>query len=609
MNDIKFNKELLEKVLQEDEKLVLTREESRKMTGYASIDKPWMKWHNVKDVDLSVPNMSFYDFFMDGINQYDGMKLLGLENLRSYDNQEISLEVDKASKRFINLGVKKGDVVSFMMLNVPEVVIMFLALNKIGAVANLIKFDESPARINYMLNLTKSKYFFISEVPFIVENVYKSSMMENSLENIVVVPVMDSVLNSDNQNNINLEKFMTYSDYKHNYSSDINVKFEDNSLSDTAVIVYTGGSTGDAKGVELTNKNLIAMALGMKYSNYGFTKGKSSLNILPPAIAYYINATCGLIFCGVRVMLVPNFEISKYPELVDKYKPNLIFSGPILLKAIEKCDINDFSYLTNPVSGGDKLYETEEVEINEALHRKGAQSVQQGYGASEETAIATCNPYGNTKVGSIGVPMANVTIGIFDYKTDQELQYGEKGEICITGDTVMKGYLNNPEATNATLYKHSDGKIWAHTDDLGVMDDEGYIFHKGRAKRMLTRQGGKLWLSDVEAEINALPVVEECCVVKLDDEIEREVPVVHIVLKECELSIEEMINQIDEYIREHCPAIYLPKYYIIKEELPYTATNRKLDFKTLEKENILDSNEFTLSGKIIKPKSYTKILK
>ena len=352
---------------------------------------------------------------------------------------------------------------------------------------------------------------------------------------------------------------------------------------------------------------MIKVEIGLKYSNYGFTYGKTSMNILPPAIAYYLNATCGLMVCGVRVTQIPAFEIEKYPELVDTYKPNIIYSGPILLKLMAVSPYN-FSYLTNPVSGGDKLLVNEELMINDAFKEKGSNKVQQGYGSSEVTAVATCNPEIDSKIGSLGIPMINVDVSIFEYQTDKEIPYGEnlEGEICISGPTLMKGYLNNKEATDYVKRYHNDGKYWLHTDDIGVMDEDGFIFHKGRYKRMLTRQGQKLWLSALEEEVMKTSLVKDCCAVKFPDQVEREVPVLHVVLNDGDGI--EVIEKLDTYLKENCPPSYLPKYYVIKEYLPVTEVNNKKDFKTLEKENILDTSEFIITGKIIKPRKKVKKL-
>ena len=628
-----------------DEIFKLDREGSKKnKTGFASIDKPWMKWHDDAYKDLEISDDNFYDYFMEEIGKYpDDTVFLDILGQKGFTKSDIEREVKKQIKMFTNAGVKPGEVVSFMMLNVPEVIFAFLALNKMGAIANLIKFDESPDRINYMLNLTKTKYFFVSDVPEMVANASKVLKMDNMLERVITIPVMESIFESklkekeikarmdeliytthtlydedleqkefqeldELKRQLSLEdsnsKMISYAKYKDLYLKKTPVKLLHKGSDKTALIVYTGGSTGDAKGVELTNKNIVSMAHGLKYSNYGFTYGKTSMNILPPAIAYYLNATCGLMVCGVRVTQIPAFEIEKYPELVDMYKPNIIYSGPILLKLMAASPYN-FSYLTNPASGGDKLLVNEELMINEALKKKGAKPIQQGYGSSEVTAVATCNPE-DGRVGSLGIPMINVDISIFEYQTDKEIPYGmnKEGEICISGPTLMKGYLNNPSATDYVKKYHSDGKYWLHTDDIGVMDEDGFVYHKGRFKRMLTRSGQKLWLSALEEEVMKTKLVKDCCSVKFPDEVEREVPVLHVVLNDGDDI--GVIETLDNYIRENCPPTYIPKYYVIKEFLPVTEVNNKKDFKTLEKENILDTSEFIIAGKIVRPRKKVK---
>ena len=624
----------------------MTEKNREKKTGYASIDKPWMKWHDDKYKDIELTDDNFYDYFMNETSKYpEETILLDLMGKLGYTRKDIEFEVQKHIKMFTNLGVHEGEVVSFMMLNVPEVIFMFLALNKMGAIANLIKYDESPERINYMLNLTKSNFFFVQDVPPILTNVSKVLEHNNSLKKVITIPVMESLVTSELKgdeirkkiddivytthiNDIKTEKkeyeelkelkrelsledensiIISYAKYKDLYLKRTAVRLLNKGSDRTTLIVYTGGSTGDAKGVELTNKNLVAMVHGLKYSNYGFTYGKTSMNILPPAIAYYLNATCGLMICGVRVTQIPIFEIEKYPELVNEYKPNIIYSGPILLKLMAMSPY-DYPYLTNPVSGGDKLLVNEELMINEAFEKKGTNKVQQGYGSSEVTAVATCNPEMNSKIGSLGIPMINVDMSIFEYQTDKEIPYGQnlEGEICISGPTLMKGYLNNPEATDYVKRYHNDGKYWLHTDDIGVMDSDGFVFHKGRYKRMLTRSGTKLWLSALEEEVMKTGLVKDCCAVKFPDDVEREVPVLHVVLNDNDDS--SKIKELDNFIKTNCPPNYLPKYYVIKEYLPVTEVNNKKDFKSLEKENILDEEEFVIIGNIIKSKNKVKKL-
>ena len=633
--------------------------ESKKLTGYASIDKPWLKWYqhgeDFKDIEFNKTNC--YDYFFDVTKNYDWplIEYYG----KKYTKEEIKEEVDNYIKRFTTMGIKEGDTVSFILLNVPETMFFLLALSKMGAAVNLIKFDESPERIKFMTNLSNSKYLFASEVPFIMDNVSSALDLGSNIEKVISLPVteaipkekMTNMLYKQAKSNLpnetdedkiieevikiyhktindrtslieNLKShgdFITFDEWKNTYHGE-EMRTIEGGADNTVAIVYTGGTTGAPKGVELTNNNLNYSAHNFLYSEMDFYPKLKSMDILPPSIGYYFNATYDLLCCGVSVNFISQFKVQEYPNLIKEHKPNIFMAGPILLKAIVDADIlDDTSFMVAPISGGDKLFLEEEERFNEYAKSKGGIAtvgdekietrVRQGWGLTESTAAASYLNRGAAKTGSIGIPLIDVTVGVFDYvpadefdkDTLEEKKYGEIGELCITGDTVMKGYLNNPEATKALLREHSDGKIWLHSDDLGYIDEDGRIYHKGRAKRMLTRSGAKVWLGTLEDTIRSHPMVDACCCVKMEDVEEREVPVAHIVLKDTD-SDDLVFEEIDALVKTNYPECYLPKFYVKKDELPITEVNKKIDFKSLEKENILDPDNYSISGKVITPK-------
>lgn len=565
---------------------------SRELTGYASIDRPWMKWHEKGAVEDYRDASNYFDYFSEITAQYGDFVLLRSEEC-AYTRSELLAEAERKAREFADMGVRRGDIISLMMLNVPEVIILMFALFRIGACCNLIKYDESPERVSASINLTKSRILFVSQNSEIIQTASKVAGANEMLESVIEVPIAggDALPNPG---------FAAYSAFFDDREQTGSVSFEHTDADDAAVIVYSGGTTGDAKGIVLTHRNLMAMGFGMKHSNFGWTSGKSSMSILPPAVAYYLNATIGLMFCGISVALIPFFTMEEYPKLLAKWRPNVIFAGPILFKMMQASDVQDFSYLTNPASGGDKLYPDEEEEINGNLAERGCPSgIQQGYGESEVSAVATCNPFGRLVVGSIGIPMINVTVSIFEYGTDKELKYGsnEIGEICITGDTVMKEYFHNPSATSDVKKLHGDGRYWIHTDDLGRMDRNGFIYHCGRAKRMLTRSGAKVWLSEIESNAIALNDIAECCAVRCDDPEEREVPVLHVVLNGEIKS--DFVERIDSLIQSKCSPPYVPKYYVLRDHIPYTEVNKKKDYRKLENEDIFDGSAYERHGRLI----------
>lgn len=618
-------------------------------TGFPSIDKPWLKWYDENKINQPIISANAYDYFLAETSKFPNAVLLDYYG-KKYTRRDIVNEVEEYIKRFKAMGLKLGDTVSFVMLNVPEVIFMWYALSKMGVIANMIKFDESSERIKYMLDLTKSKYLFASEVPFILENVKGALDNNTSLENVITLSLTESLpiglqarmlfdeLKMSHQIKKALKekqneklsvldlarvvkeqaeslkkssvknkqiiqkdgKFIPFSVWAKIKSADSKLE-EVGKSNDISVIVYTGGTTGQPKGVKLKNSNLNAMSHNMKNGDYDFNLGKTSLSILPPAIAYYFNSIHGNTPLGVNVHLVSHFTPEEYPYLIKKYEPNIFMGGPILFENMRKANIlKDASFMIAPISGGDKLYEVEEEKFIKYIQGLGAKTiVHQGWGMSEGTAASSYVKTNAYKLGSVGIPFVDLIVSVFEYGTDIEVPYNQIGELCITGPTIMAGYLNNPEATNGVLKLHNDGRIWLHTDDLGLMDNEGRIYHKGRAKRMLTRRGGKVWLSEIEDLASKHPLVDKCCCVKLDDEEEREVPVLHIVFKPEVLDVESAVLQVNELLTSTLSENYIPKFYVIRKELPYSEVNKKCDFKSLENEDIFNSEDYDIYGSII----------
>ena len=640
-------------------------------TGKASIDMPWLQWYEEDAITLERCQTNIYDYFLAFAP--DNVPLLEYYGREYYKNDIVDI-VQEYIGRFAGMGIKEGDTVSFMMLDVPEVLFSMLALSKLGATTNLIKFDESAERIKFMANKGESDYMIISEVDFIVNNALDSLKLGNKVKEIITVPITEMISaksivelaytqvmdktkqkiktaeeKDKNKQDVKTEKItvgnklsffyqsltefideqkamkekisthskcVTFNEWKKKYPiKSANVVTD--GRSNVSVIVYTGGTTGKPKAVEITNDNMVAMAHDFRYSGFGFDEGKKSLNILPPGPSYYLNATYGLMCCGVKVNMISNFTISDYPKLIKQYKPNIFLSGPVLLNEIQKQNIlDDTSFMTAPISGGDKYHLSEEEGFNNYIkdndrsidENHDVAIVHQGYGESESTAAATYAKTNASVLGTIGIPLLNVKVGIFDYQTPEEYQiappkekyYDEIGEICITGPTIMKGYKGDVEETNKVLRLHVDGNYWLHTDDLGHMDQAGRLFHHGRAKRMLTRAGTKVWLGALEDTIMRHPNIENCCCVKRDDEFERETPVAYVVLKD---DTNDTFAELDEMVRLSEGDSYVPQFYVKTDSIPITEVNKKVDFKKLEEQDIFDSDKYTIDGNIVTEKT------
>ena len=626
-------------------------------TGYASIDKPYLKWYRKESIGQTAPNLTVYEYLLKETEQFGDDHVLLKYYGRKFTRRKIREIVEKNKNLLSNeLDLKDGDTISMIMLDTPESLFIWLAANDLGIRCNQIKFDENAKRIEKMVKGSHSKYVFATEFGPILDEVTKAVGNDEEVKRIITIDLNEclnlrdslNLLNEEvdiairSENNMkpsekvylrdslkklieiikeqrkmsgetkrfynNCPKMVKYSSLPVKNKKKNTHTVNKNDVQDkTALIVYTGGTTGAPKGVELTNKNIITMMIGVKNVEDGYDHTQTIMNILPPGIAFYYNAVVGFMGMGTTVDMISHFTLDNYPFILDRHKPNVAMEGPILFEKTQKSNaIEDGSYKKSSISGGDKLSKEKEREYIEYCeeHNIGT-PVHQGWGLSECGAVATYTATRNYKEGTIGVPLANYTIGIFEYRTGKELRYGEIGEICICSDANMKGYLDNPEATEHVFKKHDDGKVWLHTDDLGVMDEEGRLFYKGRVKRMLTRAGNKVWLEEIEALVSEKATIDKCRCETLRDEEENEVPVLHLVLKNPVDNKDAIIEDINLTIEDRLNPNYLPKYYIFRDEFPYSEVNKKVFDLELEKETMESDSKRT----VIKNSPKTKRLK
>ena len=200
-----------------------------------------------------------------------------------------------------------------------------------------------------------------------------------------------------------------------------------------------------------------------------------------------------------------------------------------------------------------------------------------------EVASAVAVTFSNdcNKIGSVGIPFTHTTISIFDTETEEELRYGERGEVCISGPNVMKGYYNNPQETAKVLKVHKDGNVWMHSGDIGHMDEDGFLFIDGRVKRMIVNHHSfKIFAPEIEKTLSKHPGVEKCCVVGAPDTEYHagQIAVAFIIVKTgCTVTEEEL----RELCKQNLPEYYMPQKFIFTEKFPYTSA-AKVDYRKLE---------------------------
>lgn len=590
-------------------------DKDKKITGYASIDKPWQKYYSKEAITASIPELTAYQYMVsqneDNLStkaiMYYGKKI-------SYKNY-IDM-IDETARRLYNLGVTEGEVVTVMSVANPELEILFYALNKLGAVINLIDVRSDYKQIKkYLMEVKSSTVVVMDNFLPEFDKCMEDEDIDNIVENVITLSPYNSVLfpfnvlaeKKSRKEDSTLyskideikkkNKYMTWNDLMsvHKYRYPRYPRYKKNMV---AALVHTGGTTGVPKTVKLSNENFNAMAIQYKSLNANYNKGDTFLNGIVPFVAYGIVVTIHMPMClGMTNIIAPILSPKEFTEFMIKYKPNHTITVPTYVEHFvhdRKADSMNWKCLKNLGIGGDYFSEQSEIYVNEFLKNHGSSSIaEKGYGMTENSSTAGVCLVGVNKTNSLGIPLPLNTYGIFERGTDKELKYGEEGEICITGPTEMLGYLDNEEEESKVIKIHSDGKKWIHSEDVGIIDEDGFLFFKGRYKRLIPHGGFKLYPSYIEGVIMKHPDIDNCCVISIPDKVYGASPEAHVVIKKDSVSeLKKLKEELIKLCQDKLPSYSQPEDFIFEEDLPLTSVG-KVDYKKVEKMRIKKLEEST----------------
>ena len=571
---------------------------SKEMTGYPSIDKPWLKYYSEEAINAELPECSMYDYIHTcNKENLSGIAINYYGKMISYE--EMFRQIESTAKAFAAIGIHEGDTVAICSFTTPEVIYSVYALNRIGAIANMIDPRTNPERMKYYFELSGSKLYLILDRFY---SRIQEALPERAEKSTVILSIGTSLpALKKTAYNIKITKSdcsgMSWGDFiKRGTNTEyIPAQYRPDM---PAVIVYTGGTTGVPKAAVMSNDTMNAAAFQTVLTCTSPTRGKTILNIMPPFLAYGI-------VCGIHAafawqlmnLIIPWFEPDKLGQLVKKHKPFLMAGVPMHYeKIMDSAEMKklDLSFFEMPICGGDKLNEQTEFRINQffASHNSRYRIVK-GYGMTEVgSATAMCLQNAN-KDGSIGVPFCKTVIAVFEPDSENELTYGQEGEICFQTPAMMLGYLGNEQETNKVIRTHKDGRRWVHSGDIGYMDEDGLIYIRGRIKRMIIRPDGhNVWPSLIENVILTHESVRECAVVGRKDSACSSGlwPVAFIVLHEDTQDPDAIIDQIKKLCDEKIPPRDTAADYFVISSLPHTDMG-KIDFRALEalagKENVI----------------------
>lgn len=556
---------------------------------------PWSKYYQKKDMNLYIPDISLYDNFKRNMKKYANKNAFDYFGAKT-TYKELLEKVDLCANSFLSYGIRKNDVVTICMPNTPEGIISFLALNKIGAISNMIHPLASENEIKEDLINIGSVMLILIDMDY---DKLKAVIERTDVYKVIIVRPSDSMpfftklgynlsiglktkLPKNNSKYIFWDKFLNSG---LNYKSDYHFLGRKNS---PAVMLHSGGSTGTPKAIVLSNGNFIALTEQAKIVFDELTVGDKCLSIMPIFHGFGLGVCVYTPLCvGAECILIPQFKADEFDKILMRHKPEFVIGVPTLFEAMMKSDRKDkikLNYIKYIISGGDTLSLSLEKKINKFLSDHGADTrIVQGYGMSECLA-AVCLGFKNVlEYGSIGIPFPGAYIGIFD-NSDQEVPYGSEGEICISGPNVMLGYYNNEKETNAALHIHSDGNVWLHSGDLGVMDKNGFIKYTGRLKRLIVTSGYNVYPVQIEEVLEKHQAVMLSSVVGIPHPYKQEVPKAYIVLNKGYRETEELVKELKELCAKNLPRYAKVYEFEFRKSLPRTMVG-KVDFRKLQEEN------------------------
>ncbi len=543
--------------------------------------------------ELNYPDCSVYGLLEQSISKYgDRISYNYFGNKKTYN--ELGRYIDECARAFKALGVNEGECVSICMPNTPEAVIAFYALNKIGAIANMIHPLSAENEIKYFLNLTDSRFIIAVDLAYNkICNIYK----DTKLKKCILVSVKDSMpaflgimyrLTKGRRTKVvNNDNFINWKQFKKlgvNYKGSFGV-FDG---SRTAAILYSGGTTGEPKGIELTNLNFNALAMQSFTACECLETGDMVLAVMPVFHGFGLGICIHTVqYFGGTSILLPQFSAAGFHKLIKKYKPNIIAGVPTLYEALlrnNKMDGYDLSFLKCVISGGDSLSVSLKNKVDEFLKQHNADiQIREGYGLTECVTGSCLTPVREYRVGSIGLPYPDTYYKIVKPQTDEELRAGEDGEIIISGPSVMKGYYKSPDETDRVLRTLSDGRVWLYTGDLGCIDEDGFVYFKQRIKRVIVSSGYNIFPQYIENIIDSHPDVLMSCVIGIPHDYKIQVPKAFIVLKNDVEATESLLNGIKAHCEKNLAKYSLPYEYEFRKELPKTLVG-KIAYSKLEEE-------------------------
>lgn len=549
-------------------------------------EKPWLKYYDRMPEHLNYYNGSMYDMVSDATLKYPNNIALEYFDIK-YTYKQLIYKIDKIAVSLKKLNIVENECVTICMPNIPEAIFLIYAINKIGAICNIIHPLSSTDEIKRALKETNSNTIFTTDVTY-------PKIVDIKIKNVIVCEVSNSMngfmhffYNVKNKKNMQYnDKVIKWGNFLKDDGEVINTHVS-RSNNSPAVIIYSGGTTGRQKGIVLSNLCFNSLVSQCEVVCKEAKAGNSILSALPIFHGF------GLCICihvplalGLKCILVPKINTLRINQLIRSKKPNLLPVIPSMLNIIVNSiplGKNSFKSVKVILSGGDYLSDELRSKVETYFRKCGSIAhIQIGYGLSEATAFVSATSEAVKDTNNIGIPNPDNIIKIFEPGTDVEVGSNQTGEICVTGPSLMLGYINQDKETDNVLKTHYDGKVWLHTGDLGYMSKDGVFHYQSRLKRMIISNGYNIYPIELEEVISKCKYVKQCTVVAIKHSVKSEVPKAVIVLKNNVELTSEIEKEIKDYCKKNIAKYAIPYEYEFRENLPVTKVG-KVDYRKLEK--------------------------
>ena len=561
-----------------------------------SASAPWTAFYGNTPVSIDYPHKTMYQLLEATAKKYPAniaYTFMGKQTTYA----EFMRRIEAAAKGLTAMGITRGDRVTICMANTPQAVDCFYALNRIGAIPNMIHPLSAAGEIVFYLNISHSKAIltldqFYKKVAGILPELKQPC-------EILIAKVADELpfpLNLVYPHTKGGKHPLPKTGYTLwtamvNAGRNTPLPPDTGKWNDCGAILYSGGTTGTTKGIMLSNLNFNALGL-QTIAASGYTaqeiSGMKMLSIMP--VFHGFGLGIGIhtaLIAGGTCILVPQFSVKVYADILKKQKPNLIPGVPTLFEALLRADNladTDLSFLKGIFSGGDSLSPELKKKVDAFLKEHNcAEQIREGYGTTECVTASCLTPKDYARSGSIGVPFPDTYYKIVRPGTTEEQPANTEGEICISGPSVMLGYMDNPEETAQTLRSHGDGRIWLHTGDLGHMDEDGFVYFRQRMKRMIITSGYNVYPSQLENIIDGHEKVLLSCVIGVKDPYRVQKVKAYVVPMPGIEPSEALKQELLDYCAARIAKYAIPREIEFRTELPKTLVG-KVAYRVLEEE-------------------------